>query len=75
METVKTSPLPETADRLWCTVTRKFNLGNYEMAEVQFGMAIDQKDEESFDQATKRLISNIQEGFLKAFENLVNEGD
>jgi len=52
-----------TEDKVWITVTRKVNLGNYESAEIQAGFSQSIKDEqdplELIREGEKKLISNV----------------
>jgi hypothetical protein len=60
-------------DRVWVTITRKVNLGNYEMMDLQFGASVSVLPEETLTKAFARVSVDVRKEHASFLKSLVDE--
>jgi hypothetical protein len=60
-------------DRVWTSITRKVNLGNYNMLEFQCGTTSSLLPEETVQEALSRIIGEVKEEYNRQLELLKSE--
>jgi hypothetical protein len=57
----KGEPKAGVPDRIWMSVSKKVNLGNYESIAVDFGSAVDVKPGQDKSEAVVELLEEVQD--------------